>query len=159
MALNIQHTAPILGSSVETKTVISTDGTTIAYRRSGVGPPLVIVHGTTGDPTSWPSLPALEQCFTVYIVIRRGRGASGDAPTYAIEREFEDVAAVVDAIGEPVNLLGHSFGALCALEGAMQTTQVRKLVLYEGIPTGVEHFPAPTIPQIQPHPAQASPAA
>lgn len=53
-------------------------------------------------------LSALEERFTVYAVDRRGRGASGDAADYAIEREYEDVATVVDAIDEPVNLLGHS---------------------------------------------------
>lgn len=62
---------------------------------------------------------------------RRGRGGSGDDDGYAIEREFEDVASVVDSIGGPVHLLGHSYGALCSLECALLTTNVRKLVLYE----------------------------
>src|SRR5687768_6369257 len=118
--------------------VISTDGTPIAYRRSGEGPALVLVHGTAADHTRWQSiLPALEERFTVYAIDRRGRGGSGDAPTYAIEHEFEDVAAMVDAISGPVSLLGHSYGALCALEAALRTDNVRRLVLYEPpIPTG-----------------------
>ena len=64
-------------------------------------------------------------------VDRRGRGGSGDSDDYAIEREFEDVAAVANAFKEPANLLGHSYGALCALEAALFTRNVRKLVLYE----------------------------
>ena len=94
--------------------------------------PLVLVHGTGGAYARWaPILPALEKQFTVYAVDRRGRGESGEARTYALEREFEDVAAVVDSIGDQVNLLGHSFGGICALEAALLTPRLRKLVLYE----------------------------
>src|SRR5688500_13609083 len=73
-------------------TVTSKDGTPIAYfeRGSGSGPPLVLVHGTTADHTRWaPVLPALERGFSVFTMDRRGRGDSGDAATYAIEREYE----------------------------------------------------------------------
>jgi pimeloyl-ACP methyl ester carboxylesterase len=113
-------------------TVTSNDGTVIAFQRSGVGPPLVLVHGTTATHARWgPVLPALEQHFSVYALDRRGRGGSGDAGTYAIEREFEDVAAVVASIDEPVNLLGHSYGAICALEAARLAGNLRRLVLYE----------------------------
>ena len=114
------------------ETVTSKDGMPIAYWRSGEGPPLVVVHGTSADHDRWaPVLPAFEQHFTVCAVDRRGRGGSGDSDDYTIEREFEDMAAVVDSIGEPANLLGHSYGALCALEAAPLTRNVRKLVLYE----------------------------
>lgn len=112
--------------------IISKDGAPIAYQRSGAGPPLVLVHGTTAAHSRWaPILPALEQHFAVYAIDRRGRGESGDGQSYTIEREYEDVAAVVDSIGEPAHLLGHSFGALCALEAALLTSYVRRLVLYE----------------------------
>jgi len=112
--------------------LLSKDGTPIAYHRSGAGMPLVLVHGTGGAYARWaPILPALEKQFTVYAVDRRGRGESGEARTYALEREFEDVAAVVDSIGDQVNLLGHSFGGICALEAALLTPRLRKLVLYE----------------------------
>ncbi|HZD70948.1 MAG TPA: alpha/beta hydrolase [Actinomycetes bacterium] len=112
--------------------VLSKDGTRIAYERSGMGPPLVLIHGTGIDHTYWtPLIPELEQYFTVYTVDRRGRGRSGDTQPYAIRREFDDVAAVVDSIPGTVGLLGHSYGALCSLEAALRTTHVRKLALYE----------------------------
>jgi pimeloyl-ACP methyl ester carboxylesterase len=114
------------------KHFVSKDGTRIAYKRSGVGPPLVIIHGTGIDHTYWdPIAPRLEQHFTVYTVDRRGRGQSGDTEPYAIQREFEDVATLVDSIPEKVFLLGHSYGALCSLEAALLTTNISKLVLNE----------------------------
>lgn len=133
------------------ETVTSRDGTPIAYYRAGSGPPLVLVHGTSGVYTRWaPVLPALEERFAVYAIDRRGRGESGDSPTYAIEREFEDVAAVVDAIGEPAHLLGHSFGGILALEAALLTENIRRLVLYEGIPIpDVPPFPEGTTERLQ----------
>ena len=114
------------------ETVTSADGTTIAHERTGSGPPLVLVHGTTADHTRWePIRPAFEEHFTVYAIDRRGRGESGDTDEYALEREFEDVTAVVESIDEPVILLGHSYGALCSLEAALRTDNMRGLVLYE----------------------------
>jgi pimeloyl-ACP methyl ester carboxylesterase len=119
--------------------VESRDGTEIAVWTSGQGPPLVLVHGAVADHTRWrPLLPYLEPHVTVHAMDRRGRGASGDAPGYAIEREFEDVAAVVDAVadasGSATDLYGHSFGGLCAFGGATLTANVGRLVLYEGWP-------------------------
>lgn len=116
--------------------VTSADGTRIAYWRSGSGPPLVLVHGATADPTTtWPIVrPALEVRYAVYAMDRRGPGGSGDGAGYTLEREAEDVAAVVDSIGEPVAVLGHSYGALCAIEAALLTTNLRRLILYEGVP-------------------------
>ena len=79
-----------------------------------------------------------ERYFTVRAMDRRGRGASGDAATYDGVREFEDVAAVVDAVAETsgtaVDVLGHSFGGFCAFGAATLTSNIRKLVLYEGWP-------------------------
>lgn len=112
--------------------VISPDGTPIAYQRSGNGPPLLLVHGSIADRRIWtPVLPALEQRFTVYAMDRRGRGKSADTGRYAFEREFEDVAALVDALGPEANVVAHSFGAICALEAALLTSGIRRLVLYE----------------------------
>ena len=110
----------------------SKDGTPIAYLRQGSGPPLVLVDGIGMIAKNWRLiLPALAKNFTVYAVDRRGRGESGDTEPYAIEREYEDIAALVDSIDQPVNLLGHSFGGICTLEGALLTRNVRKLILYE----------------------------
>jgi pimeloyl-ACP methyl ester carboxylesterase len=66
-----------------------------------------------------------------WVMDRRGRGHSGDAPAYTHKREAEDIAAVIDAIGGPVNVLGHSFGALCSLDAMLLTPNVRRLILYE----------------------------
>ncbi len=112
--------------------VVSRDGTSIAAWRSGEGPPLVLIHGAAADHHRWaPVLPALEERFSVFAIDRRGRGGSGDANDYALEREFEDVVAVVEWAGEGVNVLGHSYGGICALEAAFLTDRIRKLVLYE----------------------------
>jgi pimeloyl-ACP methyl ester carboxylesterase len=112
--------------------VTSKDGIPIAYERRGRGQPLVLIHGAAADHTRWePVLPGLEKQFTVYAVDRRGRGQSGDGDSYAIELEYQDVAAVVDSIPEPVDLLGHSYGAVCSLEASLKTSNLRKLVLYE----------------------------
>ena len=120
------------------ETTKSKDGTAIAYERTGKGPSLVLVHGTSADHTRWaPILPGLNEHFTVYAIDRRGRGGSSDTADYAIEREFEDVAAVVNAVPEPVNLLGHSYGAVCSLFASLLTPRLRRLVLYEPpLPTG-----------------------
>ena len=115
--------------------VTSSDGTRIAYRRSGEGPALVLVHGTTSAHWSFRFLAAtLVDRFTVYAIDRRGRGESGDRADYTIEREFEDVAAVVDSIEEPASLFGHSYGATVALGAALVARNLHKLVLYEPAP-------------------------
>ena len=131
------------------ETTTSKDGTLIGWARSGAGPPLVLVHGTTADRTRWsPVLPALEERFSVYAVDRRGRGASGDGATYAFEHECEDIAAVVDVIGGPVDLLGHSYGARCSLGAALLTHNLRRLILYEPALTG-DVYPPGFIDQLQ----------
>lgn len=110
----------------------SKDGTAIACWQGGSGDPLLLIHGTTGDHTTWiSSLSLLQQHFTIWTMDRRGRGLSGDSHSYAFARECEDIAKIVDAIGSHVNVLGHSFGGLCALEAALLTPNIRKLVLYE----------------------------
>jgi pimeloyl-ACP methyl ester carboxylesterase len=116
----------------------SKDGTLLAYRQDGAGPPLILVHGTGASSTRWqPILSTLTEHFRVYAVDRRGRADSGDSPDYSLEREFEDVASLVDFIQEPVFLLGHSFGGICALEATLLTPHIRKLILYEPpIPVG-----------------------
>jgi pimeloyl-ACP methyl ester carboxylesterase len=138
--------------AVSPESVTSKDGTPITCWRSGQGPPLVLVHGTAADHNRWaPVLPAFEQRFTVFAVDRRGRGGSGDSEDYSVDREFEDVAAVADSLGEPPVLLGHSYGALCALEAAMLTRNIRKLVLYDpGIEVaGEEIYPREVIDRLE----------
>lgn len=112
--------------------VISKDGASIAYEKRGSGSPLVLIHGAAADHTRWnPVISQFAARFTVYAVDRRGRGQSGDAEPYSIVREYEDVAAVVDSIDGPVDLLAHSYGALCSLEAALLTRNLGKLILYE----------------------------
>jgi pimeloyl-ACP methyl ester carboxylesterase len=133
------------------KTFQSRDGTNIGCAVSGSGTPLVLIHGTASDRGRWgPILPALESWFTIYACDRRGRGASGDAATYAIEHEFEDIAAVIDGIGGPVDVLAHSYGAMCALEASRRATQLRRLILYEPpIPAGVPIYPDGVVERLQ----------
>lgn len=134
------------------RTFTSQDGTPIACFASGHGPPLVLFHGTSADHARWtPVLPALEARFTVYACDRRGRGASGDAKDYAVEREVEDVVAVVDGIGGPVNVLGHSFGALLSLEASARAKNIRRLAIYEPpLPVpGVVVFPSELVDRLQ----------
>lgn len=116
--------------------VVSPDGTPIAAFQTGDGPPFVLVHGAMSDHRNdAPFVDELARSFTTVAMDRRGRGASGDADEYSIEREFEDVAAVVDAvavrIGGPVALWGHSYGADCAMGAALLTRNVHRLILYE----------------------------
>ncbi|MGH9150697.1 MAG: alpha/beta fold hydrolase [Acidimicrobiales bacterium] len=104
---------------------------------TGDGPPLVLVHGSPSEHTTFDSLvEELRHRVTTFALDRRGSGASGDRPeAYAIEREFDDVAAVIDAVaartGHPVTLFGHSYGANPAMGGATRTANLCGLVLYE----------------------------
>ncbi|NDL56186.1 alpha/beta fold hydrolase [Phytoactinopolyspora mesophila] len=125
-------------STVESS-VVSRDGTEIVYWTSGDGSPIVLVHGAPADHTRWrPLLPYVEEHLTVHAMDRRGSGASGDAVAYSLEREYEDVAAVIDAVaaacGQNVDVYGHSHGAMAAFGAATLTANLRKLVLYEGWP-------------------------
>ena len=112
--------------------VTSNDGTPIAVECAGAGPSLVVVHGGTGDRSRWtPLFPLFASRFTVCAMDRRGHGASGDSPDYSLQKEAEDVAAVVNTRPGRVFLMGHSYGGVCALEAAFLTDKVAKLVLYE----------------------------
>ena len=114
------------------ESVTSEDGTRIAYKRVGDGLPLVLVHGTATNHLVWePVLPELGKHFSVYAMDRRGRGESGNGDAYDIDREIADVEAVCDAIDGPVNLLGHSFGAVCALGTIPRISDLRRVILYE----------------------------
>ncbi|HEX8645666.1 MAG TPA: alpha/beta hydrolase [Thermoleophilaceae bacterium] len=122
--------------------VVSADGTAIGARVTGAGSPFVLVHGSAADGTRWaPIREQLAERFEVHAIDRRGRGLSGDAGAYSIAREYEDVAAYVDALGEPAVVLGHSYGAVVALEAAGLMGNLAALVLYEPpFPVGLEIY-------------------
>lgn len=133
-----------------------------AGRTSSGHPPLLLVHGATADHTTWRAVgPRFAASRQVFAMDRRGRGASGDAPDYAIDREYEDVAAVAEAIAKAVagggagaggsgrtldarvDVAGHSYGGRCALGASLLTPAIRRLVVYEGapVPAGISYRP------------------
>ncbi len=114
--------------------VTSKDGTRIGYSVIGSGPPLILVDGALCWRDSGPATPLAEaskDAFTVYTYDRRGRGESGDTKPYAIEREVEDLQALVAAAGGRVHVYGISSGAVLALETASRTDAIGRMVLYE----------------------------
>src|ERR1700675_2555861 len=115
-----------------TDTVRSKDGTTIAYDRSGDGPPLILVSGAMGTKAHAVELASqLAPTFTVFTYDRRGRGDSGDTEPYAVEREIEDLEAVIGAAGGSAFVYGHSSGAVLALRAAAAGLDIPKLALHE----------------------------
>ena len=130
--------------------VASRDSTSIAWFETDEGrpvptpprPPLLLIHGATADHTTFRVVgPMFATRRRVVAMDRRGRGASGDAPAgtpYAVQREYDDVAAVVEAIagrvGGVVDVLGHSFGGRVALGAAPLTSRIGRLVVYESAP-------------------------
>jgi alpha-beta hydrolase superfamily lysophospholipase len=114
--------------------VVSRDGTAIAFTRSGEGPPVILVDGALCYRASGPSGPLaarLSGRFTVYSYDRRGRDGSGDTLPYTVEREVEDIEALVKEAGGSAYVYGISSGAALALEAAARLTGIRKLALYE----------------------------
>jgi pimeloyl-ACP methyl ester carboxylesterase len=112
----------------------SADGTRIAFERTGDGPPLVLVDGALCYTASGPSRPLaaeLADRFTVFCYDRRGRGESGDTLPYAVEREVEDICALVDEAGGSAYLYGISSGAALALRAAASGLRIDGLALYE----------------------------
>lgn len=113
------------------QTITSADGTRIAYETHGDGQPLVLVHGGSETRHSWDALrPQLAEEFEVVVPDRRGRGGSGDADAYSLDREVADLRALVETIDGEVSVFGHSFGGLVALAAAPEL-DVDRLVLYE----------------------------
>ncbi len=112
--------------------VASKDGTSITFDKLGQGAPVILVSGGSVDKSSNEGLAALlSQHFTVYNYDRRGRGASGDTAPYAIQREIEDIEAVLGAAGGSAFLYGSSSGAALALEATASGLNIRKLALWE----------------------------
>jgi pimeloyl-ACP methyl ester carboxylesterase len=115
-------------------TMHSKDGTTIVYDRSGEGPELILVNGalsTRADAAR--AAERLGRHFTVFVYDRRGRGNSGDTAPYAVEREVEDLDALITEAGGSAFVFGHSSGAILALDAArlLTSTRLRKLAVYE----------------------------
>jgi pimeloyl-ACP methyl ester carboxylesterase len=125
---------------IETEVARSPDGTPIGYLKLGSGPAVVIVHGALCTHEEWMAVAReLADRFTCYVMDRRGRGLSGDAPDYSVERELADIDAVLTAAGQGACLVGHSYGAFCSLLAALRTP-VPRLVIYE--PPWPIHGPA-----------------
>lgn len=122
-----------LSAAEPSRTVVqSKDGTAIGIECAGSGPTLLFVHGGVGDRTRWtPMFPLLASRFTTCSMDRRGRGLSGDSPDYSLRKEAEDVAAVVNSRTGPVYVFGHSYGGVAALEAALLTSRITRLMLYE----------------------------
>ena len=117
---------------IQMDTVTSKDGTTIAFDRLGDGPPVILVSGGSVDRSSNAGLAeVLAKDFTVLNYDRRGRGPSGDTQPYAVEREIEDIAAVVEAAGGKAHLYGSSSGAALALEATAAGVPITKVALWE----------------------------
>lgn len=114
------------------KKTISADGTSLAYASRGEGPPVILVSGamSTGDTVA-PLAEALADRFTAVVYDRRGRGASGDTQPYAVEREVEDLAALIGAVGGEAALYGVSSGGALALRAAASGLPVRRIAVYE----------------------------
>jgi pimeloyl-ACP methyl ester carboxylesterase len=117
---------------------VSEDGTALAGRVHGQGPPLVIVSGVgDGEGRSF-LLPNLSERFTCYSMSLRGRGLSSDHPDHSPERLVEDITAFADSIAEPVGLVGHSRGAALALIAAARAARVFAVAVYE--PHAIEFY-------------------
>ena len=117
-----------------TGTVLSDDGTVIAFTRLGHGPALVLVDGALAFRQNGPSAhiaSLLASHFTVYAYDRRGRGESGDTRPYAMAREIEDLRAIIRGAGDSAVVLGSSSGAALAMHGVVAGLPIRRLALYE----------------------------
>jgi pimeloyl-ACP methyl ester carboxylesterase len=114
------------------RTAISADGTKITFDQAGDGPPVILVVGAFNDrSTGAPLATALESRFTVLNYDRRGRGASGDTQPYAVEREVEDLEALIRKAGGAARVFGYSSGGTLALEAAARGLNITKLAIYE----------------------------
>src|SRR2546426_7946181 len=116
------------------ETTVSKDGTRIAYERAGTGPPVILVDGAFCSRSFGPMpklAPLLARSFTVFMYDRRGRGDSGDTAPYAVEREIDDLDALIREAGGSAFVYAMSSGAALALEAAASRLSIKKLALYE----------------------------
>lgn len=139
--LAVFEVRPDAGSTAGVAEVAGVDGTP--------RPPLLLVHGATADHTTWRAVgPAFARHRPTFAMDRRGRGGSTDGAQYSIEREFEDIATVAEALarragGDAVDIAGHSYGGRCGLGASLRTPSIRRVVVYEGAPAppGVSYRP------------------
>ncbi|HEY9564516.1 MAG TPA: alpha/beta hydrolase [Nocardioides sp.] len=111
---------------------VSADGTSIGYERFGGGRPLILVGGALRSPVATRSLAErLAGCLTVFVYDRRGRGGSGDTPQYAVDREIEDLGALIAEAGGTAAVYGHSSGAGLALRAAAHGLPITGIVLHD----------------------------
>ena len=112
--------------------VASPDGTTIAYDRLGDGPPVIVVCGAMCDRALMrPTAEELAKHFTVFNYDRRGRGDSSDTTPYAVEREIEDIGALIAEAGGTTSVYGHSSGAGLVLHAAAAGLPIAKIALHD----------------------------
>lgn len=130
----MEHAQPVITEGF----VYSADGTRIAYRRLGSGPALVLVHGSISTHTDWMRVAKLlASRYTCYAMDRRGRAhGSAGRSAYCLEREYEDIAAVMEEAGPLAALVGHSFGAICTLGAALRQPVARLIVYEPPLPVG-----------------------
>lgn len=135
-------------STTATRTVKSKDGTSIAFSRTGKGPPIILVDGALGhrafNPAGSELASLLGPRFNVVTYDRRGRGESGDTPPYSPAREVEDLDAVIAEVGGSALVVAVSSGAALALDAAAQGRAIAKLALYE--PSFIVDNTRPPIP-------------
>ncbi|MGV9366909.1 alpha/beta fold hydrolase [Amycolatopsis sp. NPDC003731] len=130
--------------------VTSADGTSIFFEQRGDGPPVILVGGAFNDRTTTVGLAdVLAGDFTTIGYDRRGRGDSGDAPEYAMEREIEDIAALIAHVGGTASVFGHSSGAILALEAAAAGIGIDRLVAYEPPYATDEHPRADIVAEVR----------
>lgn len=123
---------------VVSQTVTSADGTPISFERSGTGPAVVVIGGGLNNKAMFGTLAELmSERYTVFNYDRRGRGESGDGPAYAVDREVEDLEAVMGAAGETCSVFANCTGGMIAVLAAARGVPMRKLALYEP-PYGVD---------------------
>jgi pimeloyl-ACP methyl ester carboxylesterase len=114
------------------KMIKSHDGTSIAFEQGGKGLPIIFVFGAFNDhKRAVPLASTLQQRFTTYVYDRRGRGSSGDNQPYAVQREIEDIDALITEAGGSALVFGHSSGATLALHAAASGSNITEMVLYE----------------------------
>ena len=138
-----------LGSKGGNGSVTSADGTELSLRRSGSGSPMVLVHGTLDGMNTFSLVElALADHHEVTVYDRRGRGGSFDAADYALDREVEDLQAVLGTYDLPAHVVAHSFGAVVAMKAALNGVEMASLVLYEP-PINGDRIPEYTVAALE----------